>query len=89
MVDPLPVPAQLEAQLGKCKSVREATYYKSRVRTAAVRCSLCLMIAIPNYGSNTTLCSHSAGTRYSPYTPLVNMQEMEASKAKLPPLPQK
>jgi hypothetical protein len=34
--DVLPAPAQLEAQLGKCKSVRPATYYKTRVKTAAV-----------------------------------------------------
>ena len=34
--DPLPVPAQLEAQLGKCKSSRPPTYYKSREKTAAV-----------------------------------------------------
>jgi len=36
MADELPVPAQLEAQLGKCKSTRPATYYKSRVKTEAV-----------------------------------------------------
>ena len=34
--EPLPVPAQLEAQLGKCKSSRPPTYYKSREKTAAV-----------------------------------------------------
>ena len=35
--DPLPVPAQLSAQLDKCKSVRKAEEYcKSRVKTAAV-----------------------------------------------------
>jgi len=34
--DPLPVPAQLETQLGKCKTMRDAaTHYKSRVRSAA------------------------------------------------------
>jgi hypothetical protein len=44
----LPVPAQLEAQLGKCKTVRASDYYKSRSKTPA---------------------------------------EIEASKAKLPPLP--
>ena len=32
----LPAPAQLEAQLGKCKSTRPSTYYKSRVKSAAV-----------------------------------------------------
>lgn len=36
--DPLPVPAQLEAQLNKCKTVRRmATYYKDRVKTSGVR----------------------------------------------------
>jgi hypothetical protein len=34
--DPLPVPAQLEAQLGKCKTVRQPDYYKPRNKTAAV-----------------------------------------------------
>jgi hypothetical protein len=34
MTDELPVPAQLSAQLGKCKSVRQAEdYYKSREKT--------------------------------------------------------
>jgi len=32
----LPAPAQLEAQLGKCKSSRGPTFYKSRVKSAAV-----------------------------------------------------
>jgi hypothetical protein len=33
----LPVPAQLEAQLGKCKTVRQAdTYIKDRTKTAKV-----------------------------------------------------
>jgi len=32
----LPVPAQLEAQLGKCKTVRASDYYKSRSKTPAV-----------------------------------------------------
>ena len=33
----LPVPAQLEAQLAKCKTVRGATeYYKSREKSSAV-----------------------------------------------------
>jgi hypothetical protein len=36
--DDLPVPAQLEAQLGKCKTVRKASeYYKSRDKTTEVR----------------------------------------------------
>ena len=34
---PLPVPAQLEAQLDKCKTVRNAAeYYKPRTKTAEV-----------------------------------------------------
>ena len=37
MPDPLPVPAQLEAQLGKCKTVRSAdTYVKDRTKSAQV-----------------------------------------------------
>eukprot|EP00543_Licmophora_paradoxa_P000952 CAMPEP_0202443048 /NCGR_PEP_ID=MMETSP1360-20130828/2411_1 /ASSEMBLY_ACC=CAM_ASM_000848 /TAXON_ID=515479 /ORGANISM="Licmophora paradoxa, Strain CCMP2313" /LENGTH=55 /DNA_ID=CAMNT_0049058623 /DNA_START=17 /DNA_END=184 /DNA_ORIENTATION=+ len=34
MVDKLPVPPQLQAQLDKCKSVRDDKYYKSRDKTA-------------------------------------------------------
>jgi hypothetical protein len=34
-MEPLPVPPQLKAQLDKCKSVREETYYKSREKTPA------------------------------------------------------
>jgi hypothetical protein len=38
MKDPLPIPDQLEKQLAKCKSIRDAdTYYKSREKTAQVR----------------------------------------------------
>eukprot|EP00563_Minutocellus_polymorphus_P019636 CAMPEP_0197715988 /NCGR_PEP_ID=MMETSP1434-20131217/1035_1 /TAXON_ID=265543 /ORGANISM="Minutocellus polymorphus, Strain CCMP3303" /LENGTH=53 /DNA_ID=CAMNT_0043300265 /DNA_START=39 /DNA_END=200 /DNA_ORIENTATION=+ len=33
MTDPLPVPAQLEAQLGKCRSVRNDTFRKGRDKT--------------------------------------------------------
>eukprot|EP00934_Nitzschia_sp_Nitz4_P004807 Nitzschia sp. Nitz4//scaffold12_size214221//127720//127970//NITZ4_001508-RA/size214221-exonerate_est2genome-gene-0.221-mRNA-1//-1//CDS//3329535044//4797//frame0 len=34
-MDPLPVPAQLVAQLDKCKTVRKADeYHKSRTKTA-------------------------------------------------------
>jgi hypothetical protein len=40
MADPLPVPAQLEAQLSKCKTVRSAdSYIKSRTKTAEVSTS--------------------------------------------------
>jgi hypothetical protein len=37
MGDELPVPAQLETQLGKCKTVRSSDYYKPRTKTAEVR----------------------------------------------------
>eukprot|EP00578_Thalassiosira_sp_NH16_P020061 CAMPEP_0181105528 /NCGR_PEP_ID=MMETSP1071-20121207/16036_1 /TAXON_ID=35127 /ORGANISM="Thalassiosira sp., Strain NH16" /LENGTH=53 /DNA_ID=CAMNT_0023188853 /DNA_START=61 /DNA_END=222 /DNA_ORIENTATION=- len=34
MKDPLPIPAQLEKQLSKCKTVRDAdTFFKSREKT--------------------------------------------------------
>ena len=37
MKDPLPVPDQLEKQLSKCKTVRDAdTFYKSRDKTKEV-----------------------------------------------------
>jgi hypothetical protein len=37
MKDPLPVPDQLEKQLSKCKTVRDAdTYCRSREKTAEV-----------------------------------------------------
>ena len=37
MKDPLPVPDQLEKQLSKCKTVRDAdTYFKSRDKTKEV-----------------------------------------------------
>jgi hypothetical protein len=37
MKDPLPVPDQLEKQLAKCKSIRDAdTYHKSREKTPKV-----------------------------------------------------
>eukprot|EP00544_Gedaniella_sp_CCMP2646_P001856 CAMPEP_0202508566 /NCGR_PEP_ID=MMETSP1361-20130828/52318_1 /ASSEMBLY_ACC=CAM_ASM_000849 /TAXON_ID=210615 /ORGANISM="Staurosira complex sp., Strain CCMP2646" /LENGTH=54 /DNA_ID=CAMNT_0049142747 /DNA_START=28 /DNA_END=192 /DNA_ORIENTATION=+ len=32
-LDPLPVPAQLQTQLAKCKSVRKPDYHKSREKT--------------------------------------------------------
>ena len=38
MKDPLPIPAQLEKQLSKCKTVRDAdTFFKSREKTKQVR----------------------------------------------------
>jgi hypothetical protein len=36
MADELPVPAQLQAQLAKCKTVRGSDYYKPRTKTAEV-----------------------------------------------------
>jgi hypothetical protein len=41
MVDALPVPKTLEAQLSKCKAMREPTHYKSREKTPAVRYAVC------------------------------------------------
>jgi hypothetical protein len=42
--DPLPVPAQLNAQLNKCKTVRNAdAYHKSREKSATVRNSTAKM----------------------------------------------
>jgi hypothetical protein len=35
--DVLPVPAALETQLSKCKTVRESDYYKPRTKTPEVR----------------------------------------------------
>ena len=41
MKDPLPVPDQLEKQLSKCKTVRDAdTYIKSRDKTKEVSSSI-------------------------------------------------
>jgi hypothetical protein len=38
MKNPLPIPDQLEKQLAKCKSIRDAdSYYKSRDKTPQVR----------------------------------------------------
>lgn len=34
--DALPVPAALETQLSKCKTVRSSDYYKPRTKTAEV-----------------------------------------------------
>jgi hypothetical protein len=44
MVDPLPVPAQLEAQLAKCKSVRDSEFHKSREKTPQVKKNQCTRI---------------------------------------------
>ena len=47
MKDPLPVPDQLEKQLSKCKTVRDAdTFYKSREKTTEV--SLCFFVVLWN-----------------------------------------
>lgn len=42
MTDILPVPAQLVAQLDKCKTVRKGDYYKSREKTAKV----CVLVVV-------------------------------------------
>jgi hypothetical protein len=34
----LPIPNQLSVQLGKCKTVRDTDYHKSREKTDDVRC---------------------------------------------------
>lgn len=44
--DVLPVPKQLETQLGKCKTVRSPTYYKSREKTPAVRTYLPYLLTL-------------------------------------------
>ena len=44
----LPVPAQLKAQLDKCKSVRNSEYYKSREKTPAeIQASMAKLPPIP------------------------------------------
>jgi hypothetical protein len=40
----LPVPPQLEAQLSKCRTMRELDYYKPRTKTAAVRHALFFVV---------------------------------------------
>ena len=42
MADELKVPAQLETQLAKCKTVRKLDSYKPRTKSAAVRSFRCL-----------------------------------------------
>ena len=66
--DVLPAPAQLEAQLGKCKSVRPPTYYKSRVKTAAVSTSnlvLCWpdVVAASHIRNTPSTCCCTAGNK--------------------------
>lgn len=47
--EPLPVPAQLKAQLDKCKSVRSAeTYCKSRAKTDQVSFVVCIILEWEN-----------------------------------------
>lgn len=47
MKDPLPVPDQLEKQLAKCKSIRDAdTYHKSREKTPQVNSKIWLVLFI-------------------------------------------
>jgi len=76
MGDELPVPAQLNAQLGKCKTVRPSDYYKPRTKTTQVRrrnARLSLVIDQP--------LQLLTSPRY------FSLQEMEESKKKLPDLP--
>lgn len=52
----LPVPAQLETQLGKCKTVRKASeYYRSREKTSEVR--TCMAATFPHF-HNCSLTSY-------------------------------
>ncbi|KAL3801079.1 hypothetical protein HJC23_002372 [Cyclotella cryptica] len=58
MKDPLPVPDQLEKQLSKCKSIRDAdSYYKSREKTPQVRSFRCWDIAMFVLGTALTIVS--------------------------------
>lgn len=43
----LPIPSQLEAQLAKCRTMRELDFYKPRTKTATVR-NVFPKLAIPN-----------------------------------------
>lgn len=84
MADELPVPAQLQTQLGKCKTVRSSDYYKPRTKTPQARKDpfFCFsskpIAAIIYYGMQRSFFFSSF---------VSNLKEMEASKAKLPPLP--
>ena len=80
MADELPVPAQLETQLGKCKTVRSSDFYKARTKTTEV--SQAQDVQNEHF-------IHSTFNRdpLAAISPVEPFQEMEASKSKLPPLP--
>ena len=78
MGESLPVPAQLEAQLDKCKTVRNAAeYYKPRTKTAEVS----HYHEIGSYLS--LLCISHSGMS----SRVLFFQEIKAGRSKLPPLP--
>jgi hypothetical protein len=85
--DPLPVPAQLEAQLAKCQTVRSAKdFYKPRTKTPQVSISRALR---PFDDSQFKIVKFKKKKAYlgSMKSIFLSEQEIEASKAKLPPLP--
>jgi hypothetical protein len=82
----LPVPAQLETQLGKCKTVRKASeYYKSREKTSEVR--TCKQTKNVVYCVGDELRTLTAFIDAHSLFRIKFLQEMKASKSKLPPLP--
>ena len=79
MTDSLPVPAQLEAQLDKCKTVRNAAvFYKARTKTAEV-----------NKYCNSISDDDDVEMRMAVHLTLLHCfaQEIKAGRAKLPPKP--
>jgi hypothetical protein len=79
-IEPLPVPAQLEAQLGKCKSVRSATYHKSRVKSAAVRVTKTWMLS--HMGMHVVVCGVALTDYFYFLSPTSHAQEIKESKTK-------
>ena len=64
MTDPLPVPAQLDAQLGKCRSVRNNTFRKGRDKTPQVRGLLRSNSSAQVLGSHVTRGSSAAAVAW-------------------------
>ena len=64
MTDPLPVPAQLNAQLGKCRSVRNDTFRKGRDKTPQVRGLLRSNSSAQVLGSHVTRGSSAAAVAW-------------------------
>ena len=64
MTDPLPVPAQLDAQLGKCRSVRNDTFRKGRDKTPQVRGLLRSNSSAQVLGSHVTRGSSAAAVAW-------------------------